>query len=64
MTFVQYIKKLRIDPLKLLANTDTEIIDICYEVGFSSPSTFSNEFKKVYKVSPTEYRKKAKKREK
>ena len=64
MTFVQYIKKLRIDlALKLLTNTDTEIIDICYEVGFSSPSTFSNEFKKIYNISPSEYRKDAKKRE-
>ena len=58
MTFVQYVKHLRIEmAAKLLANTDSDITAICYEIGYSSPASFSNEFKKAYKVSPTEYRK-------
>jgi AraC-like DNA-binding protein len=57
MTFVGYIKKLRIEmAAKLLINTDTEITDICYEAGFSSPQSFSCDFKKAYGIAPTEYR--------
>lgn len=57
-TFVRYVKNLRIEmAAKLLVNTDFDITAICYEIGYSSPSSFSNEFKKIYKVSPTEYRK-------
>jgi AraC-like DNA-binding protein len=55
--FVQYIKSLRIEyATNLIANTGTDIIDICYESGFSSPSSFSNEFKKIHNISPTQYR--------
>jgi len=45
---------------RLILNTDTEITDICYEAGFSSPQSFSNEFKKTYNLTPTEYRQKKK----
>ena len=58
MTFMQYIKMLRMEfAANLLVNTSTEITDICYEAGFSSPSSFSNEFKRIYGTSPSEYRK-------
>lgn len=57
MTFVQYIKTLRLQfAANLLINTDTDVIDICYESAFSSPSSFSNEFKKAYGLTPTQYR--------
>lgn len=59
MTFLQYIKNLRMDmAAKLLVSTDYDITEICYEVGISSLSTFSKEFKERYRLSPTEYRKK------
>ena len=58
VTFSQYVKNLRMDYAKgLLLNTDTEITNICYEAGFSSPQSFANEFKKIYKMTPSEYRK-------
>ena len=61
MTFMQYIKMLRLEfAARLILNTDTEITDICYEAGFSSPQSFSNEFKKAYNLTPTEYRQKKK----
>jgi AraC-like DNA-binding protein len=57
MTFVQYIKNLRMQyATNLIKNTNADIIDICYESGFSSPSSFSNEFKKIHNISPTQYR--------
>ena len=58
MTFSQYVKKLRMEfAAGLLLNSDMEITNICYESGFSSPQSFSNEFKKIYKLTPSEYRK-------
>ena len=53
-TFMQYIKILRLEfAARLILNTDSEITDICYEAGFSSPQSFSNEFKKTYNLTPT-----------
>ena len=58
VTFSQYVKNLRMEFAKsLLLNTDTEITGICYEAGFSSPQSFANEFKRIYKITPSEYRK-------
>lgn len=58
MSIGDYIKRLRMDlAAKLLATTDTSVTAICYEVGFSSASTFSLEFKRIYGVSPIQYRK-------
>ena len=58
VTFSQYVKNLRMEFAKsLLLNTDTEITNICYEAGFSSPQSFANEFKKIHKMTPSEYRK-------
>lgn len=58
VTFSQYVKNLRMEFAKsLLLNTDAEITNICYESGFSSPQSFANEFKKIYKLTPSEYRK-------
>lgn len=57
MPFTQYVKRLRLElASKLLINTDTSITDVSFEVGYSSPSDFSNEFKKRYGASPTAYR--------
>ena len=62
MTFMQYIKMLRLEfAARLILNTDSEITDICYEAGFSSPQSFSNEFKKAYNLTPTKYRQNNKK---
>lgn len=52
--YIQYVKlSLASD---LLTNTDDTIQEITYKVGFNSHSYFSQLFKKIFKVSPTEYR--------
>ena len=57
MTIGGYVKKLRMDMVtRLLISTDCSITEICYKVGFVSLSTFSLEFKRIYGVSPGEYR--------
>ena len=57
MTIGDYVKKLRMDMVtRLLISTDCSITEICYKVGFVSLSTFSLEFKRIYGVSPGEYR--------
>lgn len=55
---------LRITRLKkaaaLLASTEKTIAEICYEVGFSSPSYFSKCYKEQYGETPTDFLKKKK----
>ena len=42
--------------LALLQKKDVNINEICYEIGFNSPSYFARCFKDTYGCSPTEYR--------
>jgi len=57
MSFIKYLNKIRLNyAAKLLIMSDMEIIEICYESGFSSVSTFYKNFKQYYKVSPKIYR--------
>ena len=61
VTFKDYITGLRMKfATKLLLNTDCSITEVCYESGFGSLSNFINEFRKIYQVSPTAYKKKYK----
>ncbi len=54
----EYINDLRYKKaIFLLENTDKKIIDIAYEIGFSSLSAFYNFFKQRKNVSPSVYRK-------
>ena len=41
----------------LLSDTDISIIEISERVGFSTPRYFSTQFKKMFGVTPSEYRK-------
>ncbi|XOB63614.1 AraC family transcriptional regulator [Campylobacterota bacterium DY0563] len=56
---VNYIKDLRLECAAnfLVFNPDSTITDIAYSCGFKSSATFSNEFKKQYNCSPTQWRK-------
>ena len=45
--------------IELMQNTDMTLTQICYDVGFSGASYFSETFKKVYDITPTEYKKMA-----
>ena len=40
-----------------MADLNSNISEIAYEVGFSDPNYFSKVFKKTYKLTPTAYRK-------
>ena len=58
----EYLYKIRIEKAKeSLINTDKEIINIAYDCGYKSLSTFYNNFKRQYKESPKIYREKTRK---
>ncbi|CAM1359166.1 hypothetical protein TPENAI_10274 [Tenacibaculum litopenaei] len=42
----------------LLSETDMQVVDIAYQIGFNSPSHFTKSFKKTYGYSPIQKRKK------
>lgn len=44
---------------RILAETDRNISEVAYEVGFSDPYYFSRAFKKVFGVSPKQWREKS-----
>jgi AraC-like DNA-binding protein len=58
MSLVQYVKRLRINLACQLLMSDEEasVTDICFEVGFSSPGTFSRTFREIVGESPSRYR--------
>ena len=52
-----YINELRIKDAALkLTNTDDNIVNIAFSVGFESLSTFNRVFLKIMKITPTGYR--------
>lgn len=58
MSGSDYIQSLRFKKaIELMADSNRNISDIAYEVGFTDPNYFSKVFKKVYKKTPTVYRK-------
>lgn len=55
-TFPAYLRKYRIEKaMELLSDPGLRIADVSYQVGFKYPQQFSNDFKKVTGVYPTEY---------
>ena len=58
MTFKQYLNKIRLSEAKrLLKETDRQIADIAYHVGYKNVTHFHRIFKQNEKISPNEYRK-------
>ena len=54
----EFIRKVRLEKAKqLIENTNQTISEICYKVGFSSPSYFTKCFKDHFDILPTEIRK-------
>lgn len=52
-----YLEKIRVDKAAhLLKSTDLTNLEICYEVGFQSPSNFYKVFRRLTNSSPSEYR--------
>lgn len=65
MSPINYLNNKRIEESKnLLATTDYSIAEISNVIGFSSQSYFSQSFKKKLRISPNEYRKQMKKKDK
>ena len=59
-TFINYLNEIRIElACQLLKDSENNITDICYETGFNDISYFSRTFKRLKKVSPTEYKRSA-----
>ncbi|MBW8323125.1 MAG: AraC family transcriptional regulator, partial [Prolixibacteraceae bacterium] len=57
-TFMDYVKKVRIGiAAKMLAETDKQITQICYECGYNNLANFNHYFKVIMKKTPSEYRK-------
>jgi len=57
-TFMDYVKSVRIGiASKLLAETDKQITQICYECGYNNLANFNHYFKIIMKKTPSEYRK-------
>ncbi|MFD8543327.1 helix-turn-helix domain-containing protein [Streptomyces sp. NPDC059649] len=56
----RYLQRRRVErAMFLLRDTDRGVTDICFEVGFSSPGTFSRTFRDIVGRSPRTYRKEA-----
>lgn len=59
INFTRYIQALRMEQaLKLLERTQDSISDIAWKCGYSDVCYFSNNFKKHFGFSPTEFRRK------
>lgn len=58
INYCEYLTKVRIEKAKaLLQSKECTIAEISYQVGYSEPKYFSNVFRKMEGISPSEYRK-------
>ncbi|MFI8182883.1 AraC family transcriptional regulator [Actinacidiphila glaucinigra] len=54
----RYLQRRRVErAMFLLRESDRSVTDICFEVGFGSPGTFSRTFRDIVGTSPRAYRK-------
>mgnify|MGYP003147244512 CR=1 FL=1 len=61
-TVTEYIRHVRLESARdMLKNTDLNISQIVYSIGFSSRSYFSKIFKEKYDITPNNFKKKLKK---
>ncbi len=57
-TFMDYVKNVRIGmAAKLLAESEKQITQICYECGYNNLANFNHYFRVIMKKTPSEYRK-------
>jgi AraC-like DNA-binding protein len=57
ITFVQYLKMLRvIRAMELIKDTDLNMTEVAYEIGYSNISAFSNNFHQLTNMRPTEFK--------
>lgn len=57
-TLVEYVTDKRMERVvEMLGKTELSVTEICYRTGFHNINYFNRVFKKVYGISPTQYRK-------
>ncbi len=62
-TPTEFINELKLaHAARLLADSDRELLEIIAELNFHSPSYFHRLFRKYYRLSPAEYRRRARRR--
>ncbi len=53
----RYLQRRRVErSMFLLRETDRSVIDICFDVGFTSRGTFSRMFREIVGEAPSDYR--------
>lgn len=58
LTFMEYVKNVRVGiAAKLLAETDKQITQICFESGYNNLANFNHYFKSSMGKTPSDYRK-------
>ncbi|MEO5592694.1 MAG: helix-turn-helix transcriptional regulator [Chitinophagaceae bacterium] len=57
MTPNQYLILIRINRAKELLRKDGAVLEVCFAVGFDSPTTFAGLYKKIAGVSPNNFKK-------
>ena len=58
LTFMDYVINIRIGyAAKMLAETNKQITELCYECGYSNVANFNLYFKRIMGKTPSEYRK-------
>jgi two-component system response regulator YesN len=56
-SFTDYLTELRLEKsMKLLANPNISIKEVCQKIGYNDPNYYCKTFKKVTGMTPTEYR--------
>lgn len=54
--YIDYLTNKRIDKAKeIMEDSDLSIKEICFHIGYNDPNYFSRLFKRIEKVTPTEY---------
>ena len=58
INYIEWLTNLRLDIAKrLLAEGGKTVKEVCYQVGYNDPNYFSRIFRKIVKISPTEFAK-------
>jgi AraC-like DNA-binding protein len=62
-TFTDFLSRVRVSrACQLLMETDRQVTQICYEVGFNNVANFNRRFLEIKGMTPTEFRRQAAKR--
>jgi transcriptional regulator GlxA family with amidase domain len=59
-TFTDFVNRIRVNRAgQLLMETDRQVTQICYEVGFNNVANFNRRFLEIKGVTPSEFRREA-----